>query len=143
MSAPAPAILEALAVSSSSEKLSAPFPLEIERVFNRLEKIEGETQGHDARNRPTAATLEWAREVLLRVMPSTYLIGAEINPFESEIHVTWEDDDTGKSVIVFFPAPNQLKIYHELVQNDAVVEHHLVNSENVSDVSERLRWFFQ
>jgi hypothetical protein len=140
MSAAAPAL--PLAISSSVEELAVAFPLELQRVFDRLEAI-GKEQSANARKKPSDQTLDWAREVLLGVVPSTYLIGAEINPFESEIHVTWEDDYTGKSVIVFFPDPRQLKIYHEWIQNGAVVKHELVNTQSVSDVSDRLRWFFQ
>jgi len=92
---------------------------------------------------PPTDIVEWAREVLLRVLPRKYLIGAEISAFEREIHATWESYEKGKRVVVFFPAPQQLKIYHEAVENDAVVEHKLVNATSPVDISERLRWFFQ
>lgn len=143
MSASACAVPESLTISSSVEELPTPFPLELQRVFDRLSTIGAEKQGANIRKVPSEETLDWARYVLLRVMPSAYLIGANINPFETEIHVTWEDEDTGKSVIVFFPAPQQLKLYWESVQNDVVVEHKLVSTDNVADVSDRLRWFFQ
>ncbi len=143
MSAPALALDELMTVRSSTSQLSAPFPIEIERVFNRLQDIQDEAHRPESRNRPTDETIDRAREVMLRVVPSTYLMGAEVNAFQSEIHVTWEDDGRGKSVIVFFPGPREVKIYHEAVVDAAVVQHELVSTENVGDVSERLKWFFQ
>lgn len=128
--------------SSSTKRLAEPFVREMSEVFRQLELLvpNGNSRRTDA---PPGETVEWAKQVLLRVLPRKFLIGAEINAFQLEIHVTWESDETGKRVVVFFPEPNQLKIYHELVKNDAVVEHELVNATSPSDISDRLRWFFQ
>lgn len=139
MSAAAAPTLE---ISSSVTEVAVAFPGELQTVFDRLEAIREEKPAN-ARKKPSSETLDYAQNVLLGVVPSTYLKGAEINPFESEIHVTWEDDNSGKRVIVFFPGPKELKIYHEVIQNGVVVEHELVNTQKVSDVSDRLRWFFQ
>lgn len=135
---------ESLSISSSSvEGLLIPFPFELQKVFNRLAAI-GKEQSGSTRKHPSEDTLDWARAVLLRVVPSAYLIGAEIDPFESEIHVTWEDDKSGKSVIVFFPGPDQIKMYWEWTEGDTPVrKHQLLRTEDVSEVSARLRWFFQ
>ena len=57
--------------------------------------------------------------------------------------MNWENNEKGKRVVVFFPEPGQLKIYYELVENDAVTEHKLVNATSPSEISERLRWFIQ
>jgi hypothetical protein len=143
MSAPAIPRPESLSISSSSvEELLIPFPLELQRVFNRLVAISKERVG--ARKQPSEETVDWAQTVLLRVVPSAYLIGAQIDPFESEIHVTWENEKSGKSVIVFFPGPRQIKMYWEWTEEGAQVrEHQLLSTEDVSEVSARLRWFFQ
>lgn len=142
MSAPAIPRPESLSISSSSvEELLIPFPLELQKVFNRLAAISKE-QG--ARKHPSEEAIDWAADVLLRVVPSAYLIGAEIDPFESEIHVTWENNNSGKSVIVFFHGPPQIKMYWEWMQEGTQVrEHQLLTTEDVSEVSARLRWFFQ
>lgn len=127
--------------SSSTKRLAEPFVREMYEVFRQLELLishESEKKGG-----PSNETVEWAKQVLLRVLPRKFLIGAEINTFQREIHVTWEDEDGGKRVVVFFPGPSQLKIYHELIENDVVVEHKLVNATNPSEISDRLRWFTQ
>ncbi len=126
---------------SSTTRLREPFVHEMYEVFRQLELLS--PNGTEPPGGPPADTVEWARWVLLRVLPRKYLIGAGISAFEREIHATWENDEKGKRVVVFFPAPNQLKIYHELVQNGAVAEHKLVNTTSPVDISERLRWFFQ
>jgi hypothetical protein len=133
---------ESLSISSSSvEELLIPFPFELQKVFTRLAAI---GKDRSERKRPSAETLDWAADVLLRVVPSAYLRGAEIDPFESEIHVTWENEDSGKSVIVFFPRPDQIKMYWEwTAEGTQVREHQLLTTEDVAEVSARLRWFFQ
>jgi len=128
--------------SSSTERLLEPFVREVSQVFKRLELLIP-NGSPPLRDTPNADTVEWAKRVLLRVLPRWLLIGAEINAFEREIHVTWESDERGKRVVVFFPGPQQLKIYYELLQNDAVVEHKLVNATDPSEIADRLRWFFQ
>jgi hypothetical protein len=128
--------------SSSTEQLLEPFVREVSQVFRRLELLlpSGSTLLRDA---PSAETIAYAKKILLRVLPRWLLIGAEINAFEREIHVTWESDERGKRVVVFFPNAQQMKIYHELLQKDAVVEHKLVNATDPSEIADRLRWFFQ
>jgi hypothetical protein len=129
-----------LAISSSVSKLPVAYPRHLEVVFDRLEEIREEVAAFN--KRPSDQTIDWARQVLLGVVPSTYLRTAEINPFEQEIHVTWESEAPGKSVIVFFPGPGELKIYHERIDNGVVVDHGVVDAQT-ADVSDRLRWFFE
>jgi len=133
---------EHIMLDSSVEKLIIPFPLEIMRVFKALERIEEEAKMPGARNTPSHETVEWAMEVLLRVVPSTFLIGSEINAFQSEIHVSWENEQRGKSVVAFLQNRPELKIYHEHVVNGTVVEHNVVTTGDVGDLSARLNWFF-
>lgn len=127
---------------SSVERLTIPFPAEIMRVFRELERIDSESKKPDARNKPSSDVVEWAMEVLLRVVPSTFLIGSEINAFESEIHVSWESEISGKSVVAFLRKRDELKIYYEHVMNGSLVEHRVIPNGDVGDLRERLRWFF-
>jgi len=126
---------------SSVEQLTIPFPAEIVRVFRELERIQLESKKPDARNKPSHETVEWAMEVLLRVVPSTFLIGSEINAFESEIHVSWEDDKSGKSVVAFLKNRDEVRIYHEELIAGKVTDHK-VTVGDVDDLTARLRWFF-
>jgi hypothetical protein len=122
-------------------ELTVAFPLELQKVFNRLEAIREERPAN-ARRKPSDETLYWAQEVLLGVVPSTYLIGTEIDPFESEIHATWESVD--KSVIVFFPDPGVIKLYWEWIREGTQDrERQLLTTGDPAEVSARLRWFFQ
>jgi len=123
--------------SSSTERLVEPFVREMSEVFKQLHLLNGQAQG------PSVNTVRWATEVLLRILPREFLIGAQVSAFQREVHVSWENDEKGKRVVVFFPEPGQLKIYYELVENDAVTEHKLVNTMNPSDISDRLRWFIR
>src|SRR5258708_32714794 len=127
--------------SSSTERLVEPFVREMSEVFKQLHSLvaqkNGQAQG------PSQDTVNWATEVLLRILPREFLIGAQVSAFQREVHVSWENDEKGKRVVVFFPEPGQLKIYHELVENDAVTEHKLVNATSPSEISDRLRWFIQ
>ena len=133
---------ESIMLDSSVERLTIPFPAEIMRVFKALECIEKEAKKPDARNAPSHDTVEWAMEVLLRVVPSSYLIGCDINAFQTEIHVSWENEQTGKSVVAFLQKRPELKIYHEHVVDGEVVDHNVVTTGEVGDLSARLRWFF-
>lgn len=128
--------------SSSTKRLAEPFVREMSEVFRQLELLMPNGNALPV-NAPPVETVEWAKQVLLRVLPRKFLVGAEINAFQREIHVTWESDEKGKRVVVFFPEKDQIKIYHELVENDAVAEHKLVNATSPSEISDRLRWFFQ
>jgi hypothetical protein len=127
--------------SSSTERLVEPFVREMSEVFKQLHLLVpkgiGPAQG------PSVNTVKWATEVLLRILPREFLIGAHVSAFQREVHVSWENDEKGKRVVVFFPEPGQLKVYHELVENDAVTEHKLVNTIHPSDISDRLRWFIR
>jgi hypothetical protein len=127
---------------SSTKRLVEPFIPAMYAVFNSLELLL--PLNDDAiQDRPSVETINWAKEVLLRILPRKFLVGAIIDAFEKEIHVSWENEDHGKRVVVFFPAPKQLKIYHESVRNNKVVEHKLVNATSPLDIADRLRWFFQ
>jgi len=128
---------------SSTKELVEPFIPEMFEVFKRLEALTPKAGAPASNAGPPAGTVNWAKEVLLRVLPRKFLIGAKIDAFQREIHATWENDEKGKRVVVFFPEPEVLKIYHELVENDAVVEHKLVNATSACDISDRLLWFFQ
>ena len=100
------------------------FPSSIEEVFNRLESIEKTDELYEVGEvRPTPENIAWAKRVLLRVIPRHYLIGAEIDVFHGEIHVSWEAGN--RRVVAFLPAPNALKLYCERVKEDGEVEHHL------------------
>lgn len=125
---------------ASTTHLIEPFIPAMEAVFKSLELLLPKV---DINTGPSVETINWAKEVLLRVLPRRFLVGAAIDAFQKEIHATWENDDKGKRVVVFFPASRELKIYHEQVKNDVVVEHKLVNATSPCDVAERLRWFFQ
>ncbi len=127
--------------SSSTKRLTEPFVREMSAVFRQLELLM--PNGNGLPSVPPPETVEWAKQVLLRVLPRKFLIGAEINAFQREIHVTWENDENGKRVVVFFPEKDQIKIYHELVEHDVVTEHKLVNASSPDEISMRLRWFFQ
>lgn len=128
---------------SSTTRLREPFVREMYEVFRQLEMLAPKGNKPPADGGPPSETVEWAKRVLLRVLPRRLLIGAEIDAFQREIHATWDNDEKGKRVVIFFPAPQQLKIYYELVSNDIVVDHKLVNTTSVADVCERLLWFFQ
>ena len=114
------------------------FPESIKVAFDRIEDI---AKGRNA-VKPSQDNIEWAKRVLLRVLPRHYLSGAEIDAFEREIHVNWQNKD--KRVTVFLPAPDQIKIYYEGVE-DGQVKHGIYNKPNANDphaVSGVLRWMF-
>jgi len=134
------------AYKSSTKKLTEPFAPEMYAVFLQLEFLSPKALASGfstPTGGPPIETVEWAKRVLLRVLPRKYLIGAHVSAFEREIHASWENDDNGKRVVVFFPAPGELKIYHEWVRDNKVVEHELLNTMSPADISERLRWFRQ
>lgn len=115
------------------------FPGSIVKAFVRLEGIS--KAAHPGDVVPTASNVEWAKTVLLRVLPRYFLVGAEIDAFQREIHVNWEHGN--KRVSVFLPNPHQLKIYCEEI-NGQQVEHHLVpNANDPWAVSGTLRWLFE
>jgi len=120
------------AASAAPEEL---FPDSIERALDRIREI-----SKNARTGPSEQNVEWAKRVLLRVLPRYYLTGAEIDAFQREIHVNWERGN--KRITVFLPAPNEIKIYCEEIKGEDV-EHHLVShAHDPWVVSGALRWLF-
>jgi hypothetical protein len=115
------------------------FPDLLQAAFNRLEEIsKGAKSGEVS---PSRDNVEWAKKVLLRILPRHYLIGAEIDAFQREIHVNWERGN--KRVVAFMPAPNQLKLYCERVKEDGEVEHHLSQAADEPwAISGVLKWLF-
>ncbi|MFZ3210232.1 MAG: hypothetical protein WA188_01845 [Terriglobales bacterium] len=118
-----------------------PFIPEMYEVFKQLEILV--PKANPPGEGPPTETIEWAKQVLLRVLPRKFLVGASVAAFQREIHAAWENDESGKRVVVFFPAPDELKIYYERVRENNVVEHHLDPTASPAAISERLRWFFQ
>jgi hypothetical protein len=98
------------------------FPSELKKAYRRLESFENAGE-----RGPSSHNIAWAKEVLLRVLPRHFLLGAEIDHFDREIHVNWEH--ANKRVTVFLPVPGQVKIYCEEVTNQGV-EHHLSPDAN-------------
>ena len=114
------------------------FPESVTAAFDRLEAIL--RSGRPNEPKPSDDTVAWAKLVLLRVLPRNYLLGAEIDAFQSEIHVNWEHGR--KRVTVFLPAQDQLKIYCEQ-ETDQGVEHHLrLTGNDPWEVSGALGWLF-
>jgi|SwirhisoilCB1_FD_contig_31_8352431_length_1155_multi_4_in_0_out_0_2 hypothetical protein len=122
-----------IAVPAEPDEL---FPAGLKAAYRRLEHI-ANTSGHDG---PSPEMMAWAKKVLLRVLPRHYLLSAEIEHFDREIHVNWEHGD--KRVTVFLPAPDQVKIYYERA-SDQGTEHHLSpHANNPWEISGVLRWLF-
>jgi hypothetical protein len=133
-------ILESLKYQSSSQGLAEPFLADMEEVFSALDRLTGNDKLYETGEvRPSQENVIWAKQVLLRVLPSHYLRGAEVEPYCGEIHATWEKPD--KRVVAFFPQPNLLKVYLEQVVAGSVVHHDLKNS-NPAGLSGILAWFF-
>jgi hypothetical protein len=123
---------------ASSAESAELFPDSIKAALDRLEAISQNASPNDVG--PSLENVEWAKKVLLRVLPRHYLVGAEIDAFQREIHVNWENGE--KRVTVFLPSPNELKVYCEHVKGQAI-EHHLVARANDPwAVSGVLRWLF-
>ena len=129
-----------LAVPASPSEL---FPASIENVFNRLEAIATRDDLYERDEvRPSAENVEWAKRVLLRVLPRHYLNSAEIDTFHGEIHVTWENGD--KRVVAFLPNRNELKIYCERLAEQGKIEHHLRSvGDNPWEISGVLKWLYE
>lgn len=123
---------------SSSAESAELFPDSIRVAFDRLEAFSNNPQPNVPR--PSADNVKWAKRVLLRVLPRHYLVGAEIDAFECEIHVNWEHND--KRITVFLPSPDQIKIYREQISSSGV-EHRLVAGGNDPwAVNGELSWLF-
>jgi hypothetical protein len=127
--------IRAIRPYASSAESAELFPESIKAALDRIEKIAA--TDHVG---PSGETVEWAKKVLLRVLPRYYLKGAEIDVFQSEIHVNWEHGN--KRVTVFLPAPNQIRIYCEN-DTDQGVQHGLRPGNDPWEVSGVLRWLFQ
>jgi hypothetical protein len=135
MSSPAYTVTTLGPYSTSAESPEL-FPESIAIALDRIEKFAA--NDHVG---PSAETVEWAKLVLLRVLPRYYLKGAEIDAFQNEIHVNWEHGN--KRVTVFIPAKDQIKIYceHDTGQG---VHHHLRHPGNDPwEVSGALGWLFK
>lgn len=126
---------------ASTRELAEPFPAEVEEVFKNLEALESNgglcMPGEPT---PTGENIAWAKDVLLRVLPRKFLVGAQIDPFREEIHVSWEGET--KRVVAFLPRPNELKVYKESIQNNVGVNPTLVAATTAA-LCEALGWFFQ
>lgn len=122
----------------SSAESAELFP---ETIQAALERIEAISKAHPAQVRPSEDTVTWAKKVLLRVLPRHYLVGAEIDAFQREIHVNWEHGN--KRVTVFLPAPNLIKVYYEQVEGQHVEHNLLPAATKAWEVSGVLRWLFE
>jgi hypothetical protein len=87
--------------ASSAESVEL-FPDSIKTALDRIEEISKKPNGNDIV--PSAENVAWAKTVLLRVLPRHYLVGAEIDAFQCEIHVNWENGDKR---VTDGPAPRQ------------------------------------
>ena len=127
---------EPIAPYESSANSIELFPDSIQEALNRIETVS--KADHVG---PSEETVAWAKKVLLRVLPRYYLLGAEIDAFQHEIHVNWENDK--KRVTVFLPSPDQIRIYCEDAAKEQI-EHHLVpNSNDPWAINGVLKWLFQ
>jgi hypothetical protein len=121
-----------IAVPAEPDEL---FPSILKRAYTRLESFRATGQ-----RAPSPENIEWAKKVLLRVLPRHYLLAAEIDHFDREIHVNWEYEN--RRVTVFLPAPGQVKIYCEKV-TDQEVEHNLrPQANNPWEIKGVLTWLY-
>jgi hypothetical protein len=136
MSAPGLALAaKPYGTSAAPEEL---FPESIQNALVRIEALCNTARPNEAR--PSHDNVTWAKKVLLRIVPRYYLLGAEIDSFQREIHINWERGN--KSVTVFLPAPDEVKIYQEEVTLDGI-KHSLVPQANDPwEVNNVLRWLF-
>lgn len=119
------------------------FPASVEEVFDRLTCIAECDELYESRElRPTADTIEWAKRVLLRVVPRHYVLAAEIDVFHGEIHVSWEKDN--KRVVAFLPSPGELKIYLEHAKTTGELEHVVrsVPADTPWAINPYLKWLY-
>jgi hypothetical protein len=127
--------------SSATIKPTHLFPAAVERVFFLLDALaapgyvysEGEEQ-------PGQDTIQWAKDVLLRVLPSYYLRTAEIDAFHGEIHVTWERDT--RRVVAFLPEPKKLKIYAEWEDESGRTKHLIRSVDDPRALNRFLEWLY-
>jgi len=117
------------------------FPSVVERVFDHLASIASNDALYGPGEvRPTKDTIEWARRVLLRVIPRYYLRTAEIDVFHGEIHINWEKGN--KRIVAFLLSPNVLKVYLERLKDDGEVEHVLHSDVPAQALSSFLSWLY-
>jgi len=117
------------------------FPSVVEKVFDRLESIANDDGLYERGEvRPAPATVEWARRVLLRVIPRYYLRTAEIDVFHGEIHVNWERGN--KRMVAYLPASGVLKVYLERIGENGNVEHVLHSNLQPLELNQFLKWLF-
>jgi hypothetical protein len=113
------------------------FPSAVERVFNLLDALRS---GESSRAHPSGGAIQWAKHVLLRVLPSYYLRTAEIDSFQGEIHVSWERGS--KRVVVFLPSEGVLKLYLERTGDNGDVKHVLRSIGDAREINAALKWLF-
>jgi hypothetical protein len=130
--------ISAVLNTSSSTESAELFPDSIKAALDRIAEISKNAPDHFG---PSVENVEWAKRVLLRILPRYYLVGAEIDAFQCEIHVNWEHGD--KRVTVFLPAPNELKIYCEHIQGDHIGHQLRPRPNDPWEVSGVLRWMFE
>lgn len=123
---------------TSSAESAELFPQSIKTVFDRLDEISKEHRPNEVG--PSSENIDWAKKVLLRIIPRFYVVGAEIDAFQSEIHVNWENGN--KRVTVFLPAPDVVKAYCE-EEKDGEIKHHLRGAADPWAVSGVLKWLFE
>jgi len=117
------------------------FPSVVERVFDRLQSIASNDALYESEEvRPTKETIEWARRVLLRILPRYYLRMAEIDVFHGEIHVNWEKRN--KRLVAYLPSPGVLKVYLELIRENGEVGHVLHPSVEPQALNSLLEWLY-
>jgi len=117
------------------------FPSSVESVFDRLECIaQDDNLYEEGEVRPTTETIQWAKRVLLRVIPRYYLRTAEIDVFQGEIHVTWERGD--RRVVAFLPSPGLLKLYLEYPKENGEMEHLLRSTSVPWAINSFLKWLY-
>jgi len=130
-----------LKYQASAQGLAEPFMADVAEVFSALDSLlTNEKLYHPGAQRPLQDNVAWAKWILLRVLPSYYLRGAEIEPFNREIHATWESSD--KRVVAYFPERGMLKVYFEQIV-DGEVAHHDLKRVDAAGLSGILAWFFK
>jgi hypothetical protein len=135
------ATVKPLNYQTSAQGLAEPFMADVEEVFSALDKIaDNEKLYRPGDPKPSPENINWAKRVLLRVLPSYYLRGAEIEPLGGEIHATWEGSD--KRVVAYFPRPDAVKVYYEQIVDGNVAYHDLKNV-TPAGLSGILAWFFK
>jgi hypothetical protein len=118
------------------------FPSAVERVFNLLDALTGREYTYvQGERRPERETIQWAKNVVLGVVPSYYLRTAEIDAFEGEVHVSWERGK--RRVVAFLPSPGVLKIYAEWETEEGETKHLIRPLEKPHSIKPFLEWLYQ